>query len=421
MSPQVKVTSVSGLCAADSIEASCAARSARELSLEIRLPLAINSGDRVVLTGAGFNKAMSATIGGIPVRSLEVTSPNSASLVVPDGVSLGMAEVKLSLSGTEVAASLAYKPADGIPLMTVVPSNVCSGVEFYDIDGTKMTGTKDCQTLVVGPMGPPGASAPVAFGAQAGAPADAVYVNSLGYLGIGTILPTAPFHLAAGEVAESTCNSWSSSCITVPSPMLIIGGGSQLKTNTGIHSMLHINAWTPYRGHDSGGGITMGTPGGLDTMNTNPSMKTRISTQTDVGNSHSSRLRFQTTKALTGWNEGLVLWEDGSASLGSTWVGAVSAPGASLVVRGVSNLPLLNLTAQSDGASKVLVDSGGKLGIGISAPARSLHIGDAMRLQPIASPPTSPSNGDFYFDNSDALCVKVTAGWTKLAGSGSCD
>lgn len=62
----------------------------------------------------------------------------------------------------------------------------------------------------------------------------------------------------------------------------------------------------------------------------------------------------------------------------------------------------------------------GNVGIGTDAPARKLHISDAMRLEPITSPPASPSNGDLYFDSSDALCVRVNAGWEKIAGSGSC-
>jgi hypothetical protein len=67
-----------------------------------------------------------------------------------------------------------------------------------------------------------------------------------------------------------------------------------------------------------------------------------------------------------------------------------------------------------------LAITGGNVGIGTTIPQRKLHISDAMRLQPITSAPSSPSQGDLYFDDSDALCVYVTAGWTKLAGSGTC-
>jgi len=40
-----------------------------------------------------------------------------------------------------------------------------------------------------------------------------------------------------------------------------------------------------------------------------------------------------------------------------------------------------------------------KIGIGITAPARSLHISDVMRLEPIGIVPTAPSTGDMYMDD----------------------
>ena len=144
LNSQVKVTTSAGVCSAGSIEASCAAESSTLLSLTGRRPLAIKSGDTVTLTGTGFNKAMTATIGGIPVTSLDVTSATSASLVVPPGVATGMSELKLALTAAEAAASVAYSPAGGIPLMTVAASEVCAGVEFYDLNGDKQTGTKSC-------------------------------------------------------------------------------------------------------------------------------------------------------------------------------------------------------------------------------------------------------------------------------------
>ena len=63
----------------------------------------------------------------------------------------------------------------------------------------------------------------------------------------------------------------------------------------------------------------------------------------------------------------------------------------------------------------------GNLGVaGIATPLRSIHIGEAMRLEPQTSPPSSPALGDIYVDDSEAVCVYVDSAWTKLAGSGSC-
>ena len=144
LSSSVKSTISVGACPSGSIESGCAAESSKVLSLTRRRPLAIKSGDTVTLTGTGFNKAMSATIGGIPVTSLDVTSATSASLVVPAGVATGMSDLKLALNTAEATASMAYTPANDIPLMTVAASEVCAGVAFYDINGDSQTGTKSC-------------------------------------------------------------------------------------------------------------------------------------------------------------------------------------------------------------------------------------------------------------------------------------
>ena len=43
----------------------------------------------------------------------------------------------------------------------------------------------------------------------------------------------------------------------------------------------------------------------------------------------------------------------------------------------------------------------GNVGIGTSSPERPLHISDVLRLEPRASAPTSPSQGDIYVNSSD--------------------
>ena len=144
LNSQVKVTTSSGVCSAGSIESSCAAQSSAVLSLTGRRPLAIKSGDTVTLTGTGFNKAMTATIGGIPVTFLDVTSATSALLVVPPGVATGMSDLKLALTAAEATASVAYMPSSEMQLFTGSVSEICAGVEFYDLNGDKQTGTKSC-------------------------------------------------------------------------------------------------------------------------------------------------------------------------------------------------------------------------------------------------------------------------------------
>lgn len=48
----------------------------------------------------------------------------------------------------------------------------------------------------------------------------------------------------------------------------------------------------------------------------------------------------------------------------------------------------------------MVVTSTGNVGVGISAPARSLHLKDVLRLQPMAGPPASPVAGDIYYDGA---------------------
>lgn len=68
----------------------------------------------------------------------------------------------------------------------------------------------------------------------------------------------------------------------------------------------------------------------------------------------------------------------------------------------------------------VYEDPQGRVGIGTIEPVRSLHIADAMKLEPIEAPPSDPSSGDIYFNASEALCVFVDNAWTKIAGNGVC-
>ena len=146
VSCQAASTSSSAACTSSSISADCAAQGGKTLTLTSRRPLAIKAGAKVALKGTGFSEALIATVGGIPATSLRVSSATSASLVVPAGVTPGMVDLKLSLSGSEVTASMAYMPTGDIPLITLAVSEVCSGVEYYDINGDRQAGTKSCSS-----------------------------------------------------------------------------------------------------------------------------------------------------------------------------------------------------------------------------------------------------------------------------------
>jgi hypothetical protein len=61
-----------------------------------------------------------------------------------------------------------------------------------------------------------------------------------------------------------------------------------------------------------------------------------------------------------------------------------------------------------------IVIPSGNVGIGITKPARKLHVNDVMRLQPRSSAPSSPSMGDMYMDSNDGK-LKVYDGSTWRA------
>ena len=52
--------------------------------------------------------------------------------------------------------------------------------------------------------------------------------------------------------------------------------------------------------------------------------------------------------------------------------------------------------------SHLTIISGGNVGVGLIAPARTLHMKDYMRLEPISAAPSTPSAGDIYFDSDDS-------------------
>jgi hypothetical protein len=61
------------------------------------------------------------------------------------------------------------------------------------------------------------------------------------------------------------------------------------------------------------------------------------------------------------------------------------------------------------------IRSSGNVGIGITNPARSLHVSDVMRLQPRSAAPGSPSEGDLYVNSSNHHIYCYLGGsWKQL-------
>jgi hypothetical protein len=81
-----------------------------------------------------------------------------------------------------------------------------------------------------------------------------------------------------------------------------------------------------------------------------------------------------------------------------TW--DVAANEANFFVRDVTNGSLLPFRIRPGApTSSIDISSTGNVGIGTAAPARKLHVNDAMRLQPTTEP-ASAEAGDLYFDSA---------------------
>ncbi len=81
---------------------------------------------------------------------------------------------------------------------------------------------------------------------------------------------------------------------------------------------------------------------------------------------------------------------------------------------GVDNYDLAFKTFVQEVASLVVADSGA-VGIGVEAPARSLHIKDVLRLEPRATAPASPVLGDLYVSSAtNQLMFYNGTAWTAL-------
>jgi hypothetical protein len=69
----------------------------------------------------------------------------------------------------------------------------------------------------------------------------------------------------------------------------------------------------------------------------------------------------------------------------------------------------------SSNNSLMYIGENGNIGINNTAPARKLHINDVMRLEPRASAPASPSEGDLYVNSTDHhIYCYLNGTWKQL-------
>lgn len=108
-------------------------------------PYVASSGKTVTVRGKNFRNTMTIALGSTLVSDLKVVSDVSASFVMPTAVKFGFTDIEIAQEGVvEKGRMFALEQKTSYPLITMDESGVCSGVNYYDANGDKRIGTKDC-------------------------------------------------------------------------------------------------------------------------------------------------------------------------------------------------------------------------------------------------------------------------------------
>jgi hypothetical protein len=266
----------------------------------------------------------------------------------------------------------------------------------------------------IGPTGPAAGSDPSKLPLTGGTLSGSLFLSG-GKIGLGTLTPISPVTIATGAVETGT-NVHGVPDIDIPNPLLTLGYGTNyaLKSNVGIRSILHLNIWNWFRGQDTGAAITIGR----ETPNGNAQVS-RIYGLIDNNNSLSSRLGLQTTKATGGWNEGVILWEEGQLSLNISQLGDINGvstgPNSMLYVKGQTGKNGFE-TVSSAGTSQFLVTNSGNVGINNASPQATLDVKGTLRLESNSVQPfacAAANAGTLALTSTFRFCVCNATAWVQ--------
>ncbi len=120
----------------------------------------------------------------------------------------------------------------------------------------------------------------------------------------------------------------------------------------------------------------------------------------------------------------LVIWQTGDDPASSSKFKLVGTTGAgaaramqlqNVTVSGTAYRLAVSSEVDEATAERVSLTNAGLLGIGISAPVRTLHVKSVMRLEPQGTAPTG-AKGELYCNTDGKLFVhEGTAGWREVS------
>ena len=109
-------------------------------------PLVIDKNDEITVHGKNLRASLVFSIGDtlIPTTSIQA---DTALLTFPEAIPFGIHTMKAQQDGHEVLIKV-FATADKSdhPIMTELPAQICTAVQFYNAEGTLTQGTKNCTT-----------------------------------------------------------------------------------------------------------------------------------------------------------------------------------------------------------------------------------------------------------------------------------
>lgn len=118
-----------------------------KIALQSVRPYVAPAGATIEVKGANFRPTMKFAIGSVPLTNLKLKSDTAATFAMPAEVPFGFNELRAEKDSDGKNLKL-FAQADkaALPLITVAPAGVCAGVDYYDANGDKQTGTMNCTT-----------------------------------------------------------------------------------------------------------------------------------------------------------------------------------------------------------------------------------------------------------------------------------